>query len=180
MKKEVLDKIHLFSLFCILLGGIGWKGHPTSPNPSFFLGGVLFDLGFGRFRVRWGPKGPSSPNPPFFVCFWVCWGAAKKRPFSYSFRGFGSFSVKCPFFNCLIFFGSSSSPFKLRSFLFSFFLSSPFCQYLFLLLPFPSLCFASFFLKPFPQHAVFQTQIAFIWGLFSYYFVFLASRRCSF
>ena len=28
-------------------------------------------MGFGRFRVRWCPKGPPSPNPPFFR-FWLC------------------------------------------------------------------------------------------------------------
>ena len=26
-------------------------------------------LGFGRFRERWGPKGPTSPNPSFLWCF---------------------------------------------------------------------------------------------------------------
>ena len=36
----------------------------TLPLVCFFV----FGLGFGRFRVRWGPKGPNSPNPSFSFC----------------------------------------------------------------------------------------------------------------
>ena len=47
------------------------------------FGGFVLLFGFGRFRVRWGPKGPTSPNPslfllslfffPFFVVSLVCY-----------------------------------------------------------------------------------------------------------
>ena len=44
----------------------------------FFCFGVFWGVfyyclfGVGRFRVRWGPKGPTSPNPSFFgVCVFL-------------------------------------------------------------------------------------------------------------
>ena len=37
----------------------------------FFFGGVAYSclFGFGRFRVRWGAKGPTSSNHCFLWCF---------------------------------------------------------------------------------------------------------------
>ena len=40
----------------------------------FVLFGVFYFclFGFGRFRVRWGPKGSTSPSPCFFLVLGVC------------------------------------------------------------------------------------------------------------
>ena len=50
------------------------SGLATSPRRtlsfSFFL--VVAVLWFGRFRVSWGLKGCSSPNPSFFWKVWLC------------------------------------------------------------------------------------------------------------
>ena len=39
---------------------------------GFFVVSYSCLFGFGRFRVRWDPKGPASPKPSFFGVSWSC------------------------------------------------------------------------------------------------------------
>ena len=137
-------------------------GHLTSPNPSFFglpvgfyffLGGV----GFGRFSVRWGPKGL---------------GGTKKGHLP-QFKVFGFFCKQQPFFKLLLLF-------LFYYFLFSFFLSSFFfinpsstnlhVSFFFLRLTFFFLSFPFFFFlsKRSPQTSPFcnTSCIYFCFGFF--------------
>ena len=49
----VANVLFVFSCFCFSLGG-----------------GCSSLFRFGRFRVRWGPRGPTRPNLSCFWCFW--------------------------------------------------------------------------------------------------------------
>ena len=122
-----------------------------------FLGGGWFG---GRFRMRWGPKGPNSPNPSFFDyflggCFFCLFYNRETRKACFlQCTRFLSFSSNTPFFECFVFAyscasassSSCSSSSSSTSSLFFPFNSSPFLFPLFFLfLPFILLKFHSSF-----------------------------------
>ena len=146
---------------------------------------VIF-VGFGiRFRVRWGPSGPTSPNPSFLFCLCCC-QETKERPCSFSFKGFGSFFSQTPLFECFFFsfffFVFFFFPFNLSSSLpftssWSIIIISFFFSFSLFLSSFSS-SFASFLVyyfhpNPFLTPLLFGAHVAFIVWLFCCYFLAL-------